>query len=48
VSPGCLRAAHEDHDAVVKFTQDVVRIPSRSGIDPCGQGGGFDVGEVRL
>jgi hypothetical protein len=45
---GLLRAVHEDHDAVVKFTQDVVRIPSRSGIDPCSQGGVFDVGEVRL
>jgi succinyl-diaminopimelate desuccinylase len=28
-----LRAAHEDHDAVVKLTQDLVRIPSRGGID---------------
>jgi succinyl-diaminopimelate desuccinylase len=29
-----LRAAGDDHDAVVKLTQDLVRIPSRGGIDP--------------
>ena len=32
--PGPLRAAREDHDAVVKLIQDLVRIPSRGGIDP--------------
>jgi succinyl-diaminopimelate desuccinylase len=31
---GPLQAAREDHDAVVKLAQDLVRIPSRSGIDP--------------
>ena len=35
-NPGPLRAAREDHDAVVKFIQDLVRIPSRGGIDPYG------------
>jgi succinyl-diaminopimelate desuccinylase len=34
--PGPLQAAREDHDAVVKLVQDLVRIPSRSGIDPYG------------
>jgi succinyl-diaminopimelate desuccinylase len=29
-----LRAAREDCDAVVKLTRDLVRIPSRGGIDP--------------
>lgn len=36
-TPGILRpphAAREDHDAVVKLAQDLVRIPSRGGIDP--------------
>ncbi|WP_433358691.1 M20 family metallopeptidase [Streptosporangium sp. CA-115845] len=28
-----LRAAHDDHDAVVKLTQELVRIPSRGGVD---------------
>jgi succinyl-diaminopimelate desuccinylase len=32
--PGPLQAAREDHDAVVKLIQDLVRIPSRGGIDP--------------
>ncbi|MEO3854158.1 M20/M25/M40 family metallo-hydrolase [Acrocarpospora sp. B8E8] len=31
---GPLKAAHEDYDAVVKLTRDLVRIPSRGGIDP--------------
>ncbi|MEV7008701.1 M20/M25/M40 family metallo-hydrolase [Streptosporangium sp. NPDC051022] len=30
---GALRAAHEDHDAVVKLTRELVRIPSRGGVD---------------
>ena len=34
--PGPLQAAREDHDAVVKLVQDLVRIPSRGGIDPYG------------
>jgi succinyl-diaminopimelate desuccinylase len=29
-----LQAAREDYDAVVKLTRDLVRIPSRGGIDP--------------
>lgn len=29
-----LRAAREDHDAVVKLARELVRIPSRGGIDP--------------
>jgi succinyl-diaminopimelate desuccinylase len=29
-----LQAAREDHDAVVKLTRELVRIPSRGGIDP--------------
>ena len=33
---GPLEAAREDHDAVVKLVQDLVRIPSRGGIDPYG------------
>jgi succinyl-diaminopimelate desuccinylase len=32
--PGPLRAARDDHDAVVKLTRELVRIPSRGGIDP--------------
>lgn len=28
-----LQAAHEDHDAVVKLTRELVRIPSRGGVD---------------
>jgi succinyl-diaminopimelate desuccinylase len=31
-----LRAAREDYDAVVELTRRLVRIPSRSGIDPYG------------
>ena len=31
-----MRAAREDHDAVVKLTRRLVRVPSRGGIDPCG------------
>jgi succinyl-diaminopimelate desuccinylase len=34
--PGPLQAARKDHDAVVKLVQDLVRIPSRGGIDPYG------------
>lgn len=34
--PGPLQGAREDHDAVVKLVQDLVRIPSRGGIDPYG------------
>ena len=34
--PGPLQAAREDHDAVVKLVQDLVRIPSRGGIDSYG------------
>ena len=30
----CLRAARDDHAAVVKLTRELVRIPSRGGIDP--------------
>jgi succinyl-diaminopimelate desuccinylase len=30
---GLLQAAHADHDAVVKLTRELVRIPSRGGID---------------
>ena len=29
-----LQAAREDYDAVVRLTRDLVRIPSRGGIDP--------------
>ena len=29
-----LQAAREDHDAVVKLTRELVRIPSRGGVDP--------------
>ena len=29
-----LRAAREDYDAVVKLTRELVRVPSRGGIDP--------------
>jgi succinyl-diaminopimelate desuccinylase len=29
-----LQAAREDYDAVVTLTRDLVRIPSRGGIDP--------------
>jgi hypothetical protein len=32
-----LRAAHEDHDSVVKLTRELVRIPSRGGVDPYDQ-----------
>jgi len=32
---GPLRAARDDHDAVVELTRELVRIPSRGGIDPC-------------
>lgn len=32
-----LQAAHEDHGAVVKLAQELVRIPSRGGIDPYDQ-----------
>ena len=35
-NPGPLQAAREDHDAVVELVQDLVRIPSRGGIDPYG------------
>jgi succinyl-diaminopimelate desuccinylase len=31
-----LRTAREDHDAVVKLTRRLVRVPSRGGIDPYG------------
>jgi succinyl-diaminopimelate desuccinylase len=31
---GLLQAAREDHDAVVKLARELVRIPSRGGIDP--------------
>lgn len=31
---GPLQAAYEDHDAVVKLARELVRIPSRGGIDP--------------
>lgn len=31
-----MRAAREDYDAVVKLTRRLVRVPSRSGIDPSG------------
>ena len=30
---GMMRAAHEDHDSVVKLTRELVRIPSRGGVD---------------
>jgi succinyl-diaminopimelate desuccinylase len=29
-----LRAAREDYDAVVRLTRELVRVPSRGGIDP--------------
>jgi succinyl-diaminopimelate desuccinylase len=32
--PSPLRAARDDHDTVVKLTRELVRIPSRGGIDP--------------
>jgi hypothetical protein len=35
-SGSALHAAHEDHDSVVALTHDLVRIPSRAGIDPYG------------
>ena len=31
-----LQAAREDHDSVVELTRDLVRVPSRGGIDPYG------------
>ena len=31
-----LRAAREDHGAVVELTRGLVRVPSRGGIDPYG------------
>jgi succinyl-diaminopimelate desuccinylase len=31
---GTLRAADEDQDSVVKLTRELVRIPSRGGVDP--------------
>ena len=34
---GMMRAAHEDHDSVVKLTRELVRIPSRGGVDPYDQ-----------
>jgi succinyl-diaminopimelate desuccinylase len=31
---GTLRAADEDQDSVVKLARELVRIPSRGGVDP--------------
>ncbi|MEU1882735.1 M20/M25/M40 family metallo-hydrolase [Streptosporangium sp. NPDC020072] len=33
---GTLAAARDDHDAVVRLTRELVRIPSRGGVDPYG------------